>query len=223
MRSLLLLAISATQAFSAVTADNVLKQMDEAAPKFNGMSANLSRLTYTKVIDDKSTETGTILVRKTGARDIQMMINITEPDAKLVAFRGRKAEIFYPKMKSVEEWDLGKHTDLVNQFLILGFGTSGRDLTSTYDVKYAGDETVTGQKTHKLELTPLSAQAKQNIRGVELWIDAEGAYPVQQKIVKPSRDYYLFTYTNVKINPPLTDEALRLKLPKGVKRVSPQK
>ena len=45
-----------------------------------------------------------------------------------------------------------------------------------------------------------------------------GAYPVQQKLIQPSGDYYLFTYSGVKLNPQLTDEALKLKLPKGVKR-----
>ena len=213
----------AVRTVSAVTAGDILSRMDQAAPKFTSMSADLTRLTYTRVIDDKAIESGTILVRKTGPRDLQMLINITEPDAKMVGFRGRKAEIYYPKMKTVEEWDLGKHTDLVNQFLILGFGTSGRELKASYEVKYAGEEAVAGRKAYKLELLPLSAQAKENIRSVELWIDAEDTYPLQQKIIKPSRDYYLFTYKNAKLNPPLTDEAVQLKLPKGIKRVSPQK
>lgn len=207
----------------AVTTDEVLAKMDQAAPKFNGMWSDLNRITYTKVIDDKASESGTMLLRKMGPRELQVLIDITKPDLKTVAFRGRKAEIYYPKMKTVEEWDLGKHTDLVNQFLVVGFGTSGDELKANYSVKLGGEETVGGEKAYKLELVPNSAQTKQNISRLELWISEGGIYPIQQKILKPSGDYYLFTYSNVKLNPPLGDDVMRLKLPKGIKRISPQK
>jgi len=206
-----------------MSADDVLAQMDQAATKFSGMSADLTRVTYTKVIDEKATETGTMLLRRGGPRDLNIVINFTTPDPKTVVFRGRKAEIYYPKMKTIEEWDLGKHTDLVNQFLVLGFGATSRELKTNYSVKYGVEETISGEKAHRLDLTPLSAQTRQNISRVELWVADKGAYPVQQRIVKPSGDYYLFTYSNVKLNPPMSDDDFRLKPPKGTKRVSPQK
>jgi len=205
------------------TAEDVLSQMDQAAPKFSGMSADLTRVTYTKVIDEKATETGTMLLRRGGPRDLNIVINFTTPDPKTVLFRGRKAEIYYPKMKTIEEWDLGKHTDLVNQFLVLGFGATGRELKTNYSVKYGAEEMISGEKANRLDLTPISAQTRQNIARVELWVAEKGAYPLQQRVVKPSGDYYLFTYSNVKLNPPMSDDELRLKPPKGTKRVFPQK
>ena len=36
----------------------------------------------------------------------------------------------YPKLKTVQEIDLGKRTDLIDQFLLVGFGTSGQELQS---------------------------------------------------------------------------------------------
>lgn len=187
------------------------------------MTADLTRISYTKVIDDKSTESGTIALRKMGPKDLQVYIDFTNPDARTVTFRGRKAEIYYPKLKTVQEYDLGKRTDLVDQFLLVGFGTSGKDLKANYAVKYIGDETIGGEKAYKLELTPSVATRKEKLQKLELWISETGAYPVQQKFLQPSGDYYLFTYTDVKINPQLGEEAFRLKLPKGVKREHPQK
>jgi len=203
---------------AAVSTDDVLSRMDQNAPKFTGLSADLTRVTYTKVIDESTTESGTILLKKQGSRDLQMLIDVTKPDAKTVAFQGKKAEVFYPKLKTVQEYDIGKHKGLVDQFLLVGFGTTGKDLKANYDVKYAGDEPVGGQRAHKLELTPRSEQIKDKLRKLELWIAESGAYPVQQKLIQPSGDYYLFTYSGVKLNPQLTDDALKLKLPKGVKR-----
>jgi len=213
-----LFALFAIASPAAVSTDEVLGQMDRSAAKFTGLSAELTRVTYTKVIDEKTTETGSMLLKKQGPKELQVLIDITKPDAKTLSFTGRKAEIFYPKLKTVQEYDIGKHRGLVDQFLLLGFGTTGKDLKTNYAVKYTGEETIAGQAAHKLELTPSSTQVKEKLRRVELWIADSGAYPVQQKLIQPSGDYYLFTYSGVKLNPALTDEALKLKLPKGVKR-----
>jgi outer membrane lipoprotein-sorting protein len=218
----LTLAAATTAAIAGgTTAEEVLARLDSAAPAFTGMTADLSRVTYTKVLDEKTTESGTIALKKQGS-GIQVLITLDKPDQKLVSFRGRKAEIYYPKLKTVEEWDLGKHSGLIDQFLLVGFG-SGKALKSAYDVRYAGEETVAGQKAHKLELTPVAAEVKDKLRRVDLWVSDSGAYPVQQRFVQPSGDYYLVTYTAVKLNPALTDDALKLQLPRGVKRTHPQK
>jgi len=206
-----------------LTTEDVLTKLDQSAEKFRSMTANLTRLTYTRVIDDKSIEEGTMSLKKVGSRELQVLIDFTKPDPRTVAFHGRKAEIFYPKLKTVQEYDLGKRTDLLDQFLLVGFGTTGKELKANYAVKYVGDETIAGQPSHKLELTPNAADRRLKLQRMELWISAEGAYPVQQKFIQPSGDYYLFTYRDVKINPQLGDESFKLKLPKGVKREFPQK
>ena len=203
---------------AAVSTEHVLGQMDQSAAKFTGLTADLTKVTYTKVIDEKSTESGPIMLKKQGPKDLQVLIDFTKPDAKTVAFRGRKAEVFYPKLKTVQEYDLGKQKGMMDQFLLVGFGTTGRDLKANYAIKYIGDETISGQRAHKLELTPNSAQIKDKLQKLELWMVESGAYPLQQKFIQPSGDYYLFTYSGVKLNPQLTDDSLKLKLPKGVKR-----
>jgi outer membrane lipoprotein-sorting protein len=223
MRLLYLIFLAIPLAAFATTSDDVLAKLDDNASKFSGMTANLTRLTYTKVIDDKTTEQGTIALKKQGPKDIQVLIDFTKPDPRTVAFRGRKAEIYYPKIKTVQEIDLGKRTDLMDQFMLVGFGTSGKELKANYSVKLAGEEAIAGQKAHRLQLTPLKTAAAAKLQPLELWISDAGGYPVQQKFVQPSGDYHLFTYQDVKLDPQLGDEALRLKLPKGVKREFPQK
>jgi outer membrane lipoprotein-sorting protein len=219
--AILLISLVAAAGSPAATADDVLSRLDSAAAGFNGMTADLTRVTYTKVLDEKDAESGTIALRKQG-KNLQGLIKLTKPDEKVVGFEGKKAEIYYPKLKVVEEYDLGKHGSLIDQFLLVGFG-SGKALAAAYTVKYAGEETVAGQKTHKLELTPTTAEVKDKLRRVDLWIADNGSYPVQQRFVQPSGDYYLATYSNVRLNPGLGDDALKLKLPGGVKRQYPQR
>jgi outer membrane lipoprotein-sorting protein len=221
MRHLLVFILFLSFGSEAATVDDVLLQLDRAAPKFTGMTASISRTSFTKVLDESTVETGSMSLRKTG-KDVQVLINLVKPDEKVVSFRGRRAEVYYPKLKTVQEYDLGEHGNLIDQFLLVGFGT-GRDLRGAYAIRYSGEETVSGQKTHHLELTPTAANVKDKLRRVDLWIAENGSYPVQQKFLQPSGDYYLVTYSDVRLNPALTDEALKLKLPKGVKREHPQK
>jgi outer membrane lipoprotein-sorting protein len=59
---------------------------------------------------------------------------------------------------------------------------------------------------------------------VELWIPEQGdPYPLREKITEPSGDYILWTYSDLKINPPLAADALQLKPPPGVKIEHPGK
>ena len=100
MRLLLrLIPLALPLAVFGVTADDVLSKLDQSAPKFNAMTGNLSRLSYTKVIDDKSTEEGTIALKKLGPRDLQVLIDFKKPDPKTIAFRGPESRNILSKIK----------------------------------------------------------------------------------------------------------------------------
>ena len=86
-----------------------------------------------------------------------------------------------------------------------------------------GTETVAEQPATQIELIPKSAEMLKNLKKLEMWIADANVYPVQQKFYLAGGDYRLVTYTNVKVNTGLRDADLALKLPKDVKRVSPQK
>ncbi len=124
--------------------------------------------------------------------------------------------------RTVQVYDLGKYRDLVDQFLLLGFGTSTLELRKNYSVRFIGDDKVAGERTARLELTPKSNAAREHLSKVELWISDAG-YPLQQKFYRPSGDNTLTIYSELKINSNLTEDSLKLRLPSGVKREYPQK
>lgn len=202
--------------------DAVLARMDQSAAKFNALSANLRRVSFTAVLNETTSESGTILIRRPKPRDVQMLVEIREPDQKSVSYMNRKWQIFYPKINTVQEYDLGKQGALIDQALLLGFGTSTSELLRHYDVKYVGEDVVEGTPASRLELVPKSKEALQHIARVELWISEQG-HPVQQKIYQPSKDYYLITYSDIKLNPNVTADSVKLKLPKNVKKEYPQR
>jgi len=216
--------VAAAAGFSrpASDLDQVLDRVDKAGAAFRGLEAHLRRVSHTAVINEDNVDAGTIRLKRPHPRDLRMLIDVTEPDAKTVTFQGRKLEIYYPKMKTVDEFDVGKSRALLEEFFLVGFGTSRSDLQASYNMRLLSPETVGGQKTDRLELIPKSPEVLKHLTKFELWISANG-YPVQQKFYQSGGDYQLATYSDVTINPDLPDADLKLHLPKGVKREFPQK
>jgi outer membrane lipoprotein-sorting protein len=218
-----LLCAIALNASAALTTEDVLSRMDASSSSFKTAVAKIKRITHTAVLNDNSEESGTVSMMRNKGKDVRMLIEFTQPDPKSVSFQDRKAQIYYPKLNQVEIYDLGKYGKLVDQFLLLGFGTSGRDLANSYSIKVVGEDTVAGRKTVKLELVPKSQEAREQLTKVELWMAENAEFPIQQKFFQPSGDYIFITYSDVKMNEQLSPEALALKMPKDVKKVTPQK
>ena len=202
----------------------VLDRVDRAGAAFRGMSAHLRRLSHMAVINEDNVDSGTILLKRAHRRDLRLLIDLTEPDPRTVAFQGHTLEIYYPKAATVQEIDVGNAKDraLLEQFFLLGFGTSRAELQASYNLRLVGPDTLSGQKTEILELIPKSKEVLQHLRKLEMWV-AENGYPIQQKFYIPGGDYQLATYSDMKINPDLPDSALKLKTPKNVKREYPQR
>lgn len=218
---LLLSALVVSAALARDPLDELKARMDATAARFQSMTAKVKYLSHTEVLDDNSVETGSVVMKKVMAGDVQGKIDFVTPDPKIVAIAQRRLQIYYPKMKTVQNVDLGKHGEKLDQFIMIGFGTSGTELAKDYDMTVAGKETLRipqAVQTIRLELIPRAGEAKQYVKKLELWIPESGdTYPVQEKVLQPSGDYRLVTYTDVAINAKLSPDALELKLPPNVK------
>jgi outer membrane lipoprotein-sorting protein len=205
----------------AATLEQVLATMDKTGPEFRDLSASLKRTVFTPVLRETEESQGLVWMKRAGPLDVRLLVEFKEPNPQTVAFEKARAEIYYPKMQTVQEWNLGKSRSLVDQFLLLGFGTTGGELKRSYSIRLLGEQQISGEPTARIELTPLAAAVLEQMRKAELWIAAAG-YPLQQKIYTSTTEY-TFTYSGVKINTDLPDSALKLQVPKGVKREYPQK
>jgi outer membrane lipoprotein-sorting protein len=202
---------------------SVYAHLDQTAATFKSFSANVQRLTHTDVINSDDIDRGTIKLKRNNARsDLRMLIEIAEPDPKAVAVQGKKGEIYYPKINTVQEYDLGKYREMLDQFYLMGFGTTSKEIQTEYLVRLLSSDTKDGQKVTGLELIPKSKDILQHIKKFELWLSDKTGLPVEQKIY-PVGQYVVITYTNAKANPDLPDSALKLQLPKGILREFPQK
>jgi outer membrane lipoprotein-sorting protein len=221
----LLIALTGWAAAPDNGLQDLLSRMDQAAASFQSMSAKVKYVTHTAVLNDDSEEAGTVLMKKIRPGLMQGLTEFTMPDRRTVSIEQRKIQVYYPKIKTVQVFDLGKHGEQLDQFLMIGFGTSGTELAHDYAIKVIGPDTALGQKMTKIELIPKSGEAREYVQKVELWIPERPnpPYPLQEKIYEKSGDYRLVIYSDMKINQPLSADALKLKLPSGVKTEYPQK
>jgi outer membrane lipoprotein-sorting protein len=201
------------------TLDNILKQMDVQAAGFQSLTADLERTKVTVVVDDKSTESGQIIVR----RDDKMRIEVTQPDARTILRDGDNFYIYNPKIHRVEEYNLGKKKSVVDQFLLLGFGTSGSSLKESYTVTLQGEETLDNRKVLRLELLPKTDEVRKQLSKIQLWLDESTWLPVQQQFLETgSGDYFIIRYRNLNRNVRIPDNEFKPHWPHGTTRVQPQ-
>jgi outer membrane lipoprotein-sorting protein len=204
---------------SNLTLDGVLKQLDTQAGDFHSLTADLERTKVTVVVNDRSTESGHIYVRS----DDKMRIELTQPDSRTILRDGDDFYIYNPKIHRVEEYNLGKKKSLVDQFLLLGFGTPGTELKKTYSIALQGEETLDNRKVVVLELLPKSEDVKNQLSKIQLWIDESTWLPAQQKFYETgSGDYFIILYKNISRNVRISDSEFKPRWPHGTAHVKPQ-
>jgi outer membrane lipoprotein-sorting protein len=198
----------------------VLSRMDAAAPSFHGVDANVTMVTYTQIISDKSVETGSLQMQRRSSTDVRAIMELSSngQSKRTLFFRGNKVLMYFADSNTYQDYDLGKSGDLLNSYLLLGFGSSGHDLSNNYEITYAGEESVNQEKTSKLQLIPKEKSVLEHLTKVYIWIPETGANPVQQQFFEPSGNYREVTYSDVKLNPVLKGK-LEFKLPNGASRI----
>ncbi len=225
MRSVIRAAVLLSLAciLPAQSVQSGLARLDAAAPGFHAMEADVQMVTYTSVIDDHTTETGHLKMQKLRPDELRAIIAFTGADqARTLALLGKKVIIYYPAGNSYQTVSLGDKGQLANQLLLLGFGSSGKDLAQSYDIQFAGSETIGGQPSDKLELIPKDASVRQSLAKVDLWIPVSAGYPVQQQFFDPvskGGNWRKVTYGNINLDPALKG-TLDFKLPKGATKAS---
>lgn len=197
------------------TPDAILARMDKDAPNFRGVTADLKMTTFTKILDEKTVEGGTLQMQRVKPTETKAIIDFSgESDARTLTFEGKNVRIFYPKLNEYNEYGLGKN--VLNQFLLLGFGSSGKDLSASYTITGEGTEKIGSTSTTKLLLVPKAPEVKERIEKVQIWIPEGATSPIQQQFHQPSGNYTLVAYSDVKLNPP--GLKVDFKIPKTAKK-----
>jgi outer membrane lipoprotein-sorting protein len=199
---------------STYTLDQVLAKMDEVGKAFRSMQAVIERTKVTVIVNDKAVDSGMVYFMRRG-KDPRIMLQITKPEQQRMLIDMGKALLYFPKLKQVQEYLLGKNQDKA-EFMLIGFGQSREDIKRAYESAVVGEEVIDGQKTSVLELKPRDPKASALFTSIRLWMDQQRWIPVQVKTTEAGGDYMVLKFTNIKMNQKIPDSSFDLKLPKDV-------
>jgi outer membrane lipoprotein-sorting protein len=214
----LFFAIRPIEARSPTPLETVLAHLDEEAKDFHSLSADMERTKVTVVVNDHSTETGSIALRGD-----KMLLQMKAPNARTILRLGDTLYLYTPGLKRVEEYDLGKNRTLVDQFLLLGFGTSGKELERGYEIALLNEGPLGDKKAAELELTPKSDAVRKQVSKIHIWIDESTWLPIQQEFIEAgSGDYSTVRYSKIVRNPEISESVFKPHWPKGTEKIKPQ-
>jgi hypothetical protein len=189
--------------------NSVLRKLDAAAANFHSTAADFKiDVVTTDPIPETEVQTGTVYYERKGA-SFETAAHIHQVDGKPVA----KTYMFAGgELKLWEGGALDQVTTITNanrfeSYLMLGFGASGKDLESKWDIKYDGDETVNGVKTAKLELVAKDPGMRRNLPKVIVWMDTARGISVKQYFDEGQGQSRTATYSNIKMNQALPGDA----------------
>lgn len=209
--------IAAAAAQDAGAVEAALGRMDKAAAGFRGMKANVVMMQYTKLLDDKSSQNGAIQMQRLKAGEVRAILDF--PREQTIAFAGKNVTLYYPRVNQYSVYQASKLVgNTLNQYLLLGFGSSGAELKQSYTITGDGTEKVGGKPTTKLVLVPKDPKVAERLPKAELWIPEDAGYPVQQQFWDSvAGNYRLLTYSDIVINPAFSGN-LDFKPPAGAQK-----
>jgi len=215
LRVLVVLSLVAVQ-IAAQSAAQVLARLDDVAPKFRTATAKVTWIDYQAAIKTEETQSGTITVKRYSRTKVHYVVRLADPDVYGLALRDNTVERYTPRNNLIQEYDIRRYRDLVQRFMLLGFGMTGRELANAFGISDVRAEAVRSQKATHLDLTPKSPDLLHHVNHIELWISDQLGCAVQQKFHYPDGSYRLVTFTDLKFNPKVDDSAMEF--PKSAKR-----
>ncbi len=190
--------------------EKVLSAMDAAAANFRSAEADFVWEQYQSVVQETDVQKGKVFFVRHD-KDTHMAADITVPDKKYLVFTDAKIRFYQPRIDQMTEYDANKNKTEVESFLVLGFGGRGHDLPKSFDVTFAGNETIDGVSTAKLELIPKSQRVRNSFEKFVLWVDTARDVSLKQQAFEPSGDYRTAYYSNIKLNEKVADDVFKLK------------
>jgi outer membrane lipoprotein-sorting protein len=197
--------------FAADELKGVLNKLDTASANFHTTSADFEFDTVqTQPIYDKDVQKGVAFYKRDG-HSFQMAAHIREVNGKAAArdlsYASGKVLFLDQQANQERVMDAAKY----ESYLLLGFGASGKELADKWQITYAGQETVDGVKTDKLELIAKDPNVLKLFPKVTIWLDTGRAVSLKQVFDEGQGTSRTCIYSQIKTNQSLPRDAFNLK------------
>ncbi|MFM8392931.1 MAG: LolA family protein [Acidobacteriota bacterium] len=197
----------------------ILNKMEKAHQELKSLRAELSQQKTNSQIGITDNEYGSLIYKPSAGRAKgKLRIDYTRPSKDTIALVGDNVIFYQPRINQVFKSTLAKAAKgKVGGFSqLIGLDGSIKSMASSYNIEFLKDETINGQKTTLLRLTPKSAG---QFTAIDIWVNQQNWIPAQWKLVERNGDFTIVSLKNVQLNTPIPDAAFNVAIPSGVKVV----
>lgn len=208
--------------------DAVLKQMDTASAGFKSEQANFRWDIYEKVVKETTWQCGTIyFVRKGNATEMGLKVapsatqscsgeaSATVTGTRTLAYKGGELQMFEPATNHLTIFHAGNNQSQYENFLTLGSGGSGRDLSKAWNITLQGTEAISdGVKTYnvvKLDLVAKDPANRNMFSHITIWVDPTLGISLKQQFFTASGDYRTTYFDHIRYNQKVNEGAFSIK------------
>jgi outer membrane lipoprotein-sorting protein len=200
-----------TPVLAAQDLKSVLEKLDAAAANFHSVSADFEFDSYvTDPVPDKDVQKGTVYYERNGT-NFQMAAHINEENGRPVPKIYKYSKGVFQLYERLTDQVTTYKNDKLGGYLLLGFGASGKELSEKWDITYAGQETLDGVKTDKLELVAKDPAVRKNLAKVTVWMDTARGVSLKQVFDEGQGQSRVSVYFDFKLNQPLPSDAFTFK------------
>ncbi|MEM4251777.1 MAG: outer membrane lipoprotein carrier protein LolA [Candidatus Bathyarchaeia archaeon] len=194
---LLLVLITAPVAYPFQKEEDVLRKMEATGKTLKSLSATIwQQKTNTQIGIQDPPESGNLYYVPAKGGKMRLRIDIAKP-AKTIVVNGDEVKFYQPEIRQVLLTSIksaSKNQSVAS--LAITFGSVAA-IRSNYNVAFVKEETLNGEPTVLLLLTPKTQGAYKKI---ELWVSQKQWMPVQQRLVESNDDVIVIKITNLKPN-----------------------
>lgn len=201
-------AIAALQAAGQASGrlQQVLSQMDAASRTFKSAQAGIQRVHFERLINDTSTESGTVFFLRSGSTT--QFGGRFGPDVKIVEYKNGTVRLYTAANNHIDQVSAaGANQGRVETFLTLGFGGTGADLAKAWTITDQGAEQLTdGSRTvpvEKLDLVSKDPSVRSTYTHITIWVDPVRDVSLKQEFFEPGGNTETATYSNIRLNQPI--------------------
>ena len=204
---------TAVQDKGATELIEALNKIDAVSKSFRSFSAKLIQKKYTAVLEEFDTpETGEFYYAFDKEKSVLMRHEVQSPGKRILTIKGDSAVLYQPTVNQAQIYNLGKRKNLV-EYLATGLGQSSEKLKEKFNISYQGMDSISGDACMVLVFNPKDPKVAASVKSITIWFKKSTGTPTQYKILEPSGDYLLETFSEEKLNGKIPDSKFDQKLP----------
>jgi outer membrane lipoprotein-sorting protein len=190
----------------------LIRTIDEQQQKIQSVIANFSQKKETALARKPLISSGQVKFK----RPDRIHWIYLKPEPVEVAIDGRSIWLYNPGRSQAEQYSLArsKRTARYLEPLTAVFQKTFAQLAEGYAIALEGIE---ADHTYHFRLQPNEEKIQKVLSRVDLWIDKTSGAILRCKMVEFNGDQWSLEFKNLQINPPLTDDDLKIKIPPSVR------